>query len=128
MSQFGIDLCLGSEADRPISRRQMMFAPFYLKDFFATAMLADSTGTRAIPLVSHTEHVVTASPEDKETGLPLPSPMTCALILLAAVAAATWYGVRQGKSLWGIDLVLFLAAGLGGCILAFLVCCRNTLP
>ena len=45
-SQFGIDLCLGSEADRPISRRQMMFAPFYLKDFFATAMLADSTGPR----------------------------------------------------------------------------------
>ena len=99
----------------------MMFAPFYLKDFFATATLADSTGTRAIPLVSHTEQVVTASPEDKETGLPLPGPMTCALILLAAVAAATWYGVRQGKSLWGIDLVLFLAAGLGGCILAFLV-------
>lgn len=32
-SQFGIDLCLGSEADRPISRHQMMFAPFYLKDF-----------------------------------------------------------------------------------------------
>lgn len=120
-SQFGIDLCLGSEADRPISRRQMMFAPFYLKDFFATATLTDSTGIRAIPLVSHTEQVVTASPEDKETGLPLPSPITCALILLAAVAAATWYGVRQGKSLWGIDLVLFLAAGLGGCILAFLV-------
>ena len=38
-SQFGIDLCLGSEADRRISRHQMMFAPFYLKDFFATATL-----------------------------------------------------------------------------------------
>ena len=34
-AQFGIDLCIGSKADRPISRRQMMFAPFYLKDFFA---------------------------------------------------------------------------------------------
>ena len=29
-ARFGIDLCIGSEADRPITQRQMMFAPFYL--------------------------------------------------------------------------------------------------
>ena len=27
-ARFGIDLCIGSEADRPITQRQMMFAPF----------------------------------------------------------------------------------------------------
>ena len=119
-SQLGIDLCLGSEADRPISRHQMMFAPLYLKDFFATATLADSTGTYCIPLVSDTEQVVSASAENEEDSLPIPGPMTCALLLLAVIIAATWYGLRKGKSLWGIDLALFLAAGLGGCILAFL--------
>jgi len=36
-SIFGIDLCIGSEADRPITQRQMMFAPFYLMDAFAGA-------------------------------------------------------------------------------------------
>lgn len=119
-SQLGMDLCLGSEADRPISRHQMMFAPLYLKDFFATATLADSTGTHTTPLVSDTKQVVSASGENKEDSFPHPSPMACALLLLTMVSVATWYGLRNGKSLWGIDLALFFAAGLGGCILAFL--------
>ncbi|MBQ4588761.1 MAG: DUF4105 domain-containing protein, partial [Bacteroidaceae bacterium] len=29
-SEFGIDLCLGSEADEPIDERKQMFAPFYM--------------------------------------------------------------------------------------------------
>ena len=31
-ARFGIDLCIGSEADQPITQRQMMFAPFYLME------------------------------------------------------------------------------------------------
>ena len=119
-SQLGIDFCLGSEADRPISRHQMMFAPLYLKDFFATATLADSTGTHTTPLVSDTEQVVSASDKNEEDSFPIPGPLTCALLLLAVISATTWYGLHKGKSLWGIDLTLFLMAGLSGCILAFL--------
>nr|WP_325289018.1 DUF4105 domain-containing protein [uncultured Bacteroides sp.] len=119
-SQLGIDLCLGSEADCSISRHQMMFAPLYLKDFFATATLADSTGTHTTPLVSDTEQVVSASDKNEEDSFPIPGPLTCALLLLAVISATTWYGLHKGKSLWGIDLTLFLMAGLGGCILAFL--------
>ena len=44
--------------------------------------------------------------------------MSCLLFVLTL--CCTLYGVWRGKSLWGIDLVLFLAAGLAGCILAFL--------
>lgn len=119
-SQFGIDLCLGSEADRPISRHQMMFAPFYLKDFFATATLADSTGIGTRPLVSQTEQPVVIPNEDKQTETTLFTPLLTATLLFLFVCACSWYGVRRQRSLWGIDLILFTVAGLSGCILAFL--------
>ena len=38
-ARFGIDLCIGSEADQPITQRQMMFAPFYLMDAFDGAQI-----------------------------------------------------------------------------------------
>lgn len=117
---FGIDMCLGSEADYPINRRQMMFAPFYVKDFFASATLADSTGVR--PLVASTEQVLTIPNNVRKEGAACPTPMQAALCLLFIVGIATWIGIRKKKSLWGIDLVLFFAAGVAGCfwtILAF---------
>ena len=117
-AQFGIDLCIGSKADRPISRRQMMFAPFYLKDFFAKATLADSTGIR--PLVSLTEQPVVISDEDRQLSPACLPPLPAATLLFIIVGAATWYGIRRQKSLWGIDLMLFAAAGLSGCILSIL--------
>ena len=43
-----------------------------------------------------------------------------ALLLFVLVAAATIYGIRRGKTLWGLDLILFFCAGIAGCILAFL--------
>ena len=41
-------------------------------------------------------------------------------LLFVLVAAATIYGIRRGKTLWGLDLILFFCAGIAGCILAFL--------
>ena len=46
--------------------------------------------------------------------------MQSALLLFVLVAAATIYGIRRGKTLWGLDLILFFCAGIAGCILAFL--------
>ena len=90
-AQFGIDLCIGSKADCPISRRQMMFAPFYLKDFFAKATLADSTGIR--PLVSLTEQPVVISDEDRQLSPACLPPLPAATLLFIIVGAATWYGI-----------------------------------
>ncbi len=114
--QFGIDLCIGSETDRPITDRQMMFAPLYLMDFYATAQVSDNQGTR--PLVSETTQVVSATPEADDAWLP--SPLQCSLLLFILIAGATIYGLRKQKGLWGIDALLFGAAGLVGCVLAFL--------
>ncbi|MBB4044539.1 hypothetical protein GGR06_002334 [Bacteroides reticulotermitis] len=115
-ARFGIDLCVGSDADAPITRRQMMFAPFYLMDFFAQAQISGQQTER--PLVSSVEKIVDVTPE-KDTAW-MPTPLQCALLLFILTAAGTIYGIRRKKGLWGIDLFLFGIAGVAGCVLAFL--------
>lgn len=118
-SRLAMNLCLGSEADKPIDRRTQMFVPFYLKEDFSRAQITDSAGhTR--PLVAYEGRMLKAL--DKSTpNHGLPSPELWAWLLFGATALLTYYGLRRRKSLWAIDLVLFAAAGLAGCILAFLV-------
>ena len=116
-SRFGIDLCLGSEADQPITLRQMMFAPFYLMDAFAGAQITNDSIQR--PLVTDSKQVVFATPEPEGVSW-LPTPLQCFLLLFILTAAATIYGIRRRTGLWGLDLLLFGAAGIAGCILAFL--------
>ncbi len=137
-SQFGIDLCLGSEADKPISRRMMMFIPLYLEEFFASAVIlphensnntsreinVSSTshhfGTKSLPLVAQNHSLVTIPEADKvRQDTPL-TPFRCATFLFIMTTILTIYGIRSRKSLWGFDLILFFAAGISGCIIAFL--------
>jgi len=118
-ARFGMDLCMGSKADEPISRRKMMFVPFLLQEYFGRAQIMDRQG-RARPLVASEKNIVATGkiPADFRTeGI---TPMQTALLLLTAVVIATLGGVSRQKTLWGIDLVLFFAAGMAGCILTFL--------
>ena len=116
-ARFGIDLCIGSEADRPITQRQMMFAPFYLMDAFAGAQIANDSIQR--PLVSDKALIVDAVSDEEEGGW-MPTPLQCSLLLFILTAAATIYSLRKRTGLWGVDLVLFGTAGIVGCVLAFL--------
>lgn len=131
-ARFGIDLCIGSEADRPITQRQMMFAPFYLMDAFAGAQIVHDSVQR--PLVSGKELIVDALPEEEEGGW-MPTPFQCSLLLFILTAAATIYSIRKRTGLWGVDLIFIrcrrhrgLCAGLprpilrtSGCQLQFLI-------
>ncbi|WP_276867767.1 DUF4105 domain-containing protein [Bacteroides heparinolyticus] len=118
-ARFGMDLCMGSKADKPISRREMMFVPFYLQEHFSKAQITDRQG-RTRPLVASEKKIVLTgkTPADFRTGGI--TPMQSALLLLTVMAGITLWGVSWRKSLWGIDLILFAAAGTAGCILAFL--------
>ena len=120
-SRFGMDLCMGSEADRPITRRATMFVPFLLHDALAQAVVLDNDSTER-PLVCNERRLVqtglTAADHRSDDML---TPDVCAWLLLVVVIGCTWYGFSKRRPLWGIDLVLFLAAGTAGCILAFLV-------
>lgn len=100
-ARFGIDLCIGSEADRPITQRQMMFAPFYLMDAFAGAQIANDSIQR--PLVSDKALIVDAVSDEEEGGW-MPTPLQCSLLLFILTAAATIYSLRKerdcGESIW----------------------------
>ncbi len=118
-SRFGMDLCMGSEADRPISRRTMMFVPFNLQAYFRETQITDTTGN-VRPLISSEEKIVATGMTEADFRTGGITPLQTALLLFIVVAAATIYGLRKQKTLWGIDLLLFFAAGVAGCILAFL--------
>ena len=136
-SQFGIDLCLGSEADKPISRRAMMFIPLYLEKYFDKATILPheinnnssreknknlvgekSNGT--YPLITESKQLVTIPEADKvQKDTPF-TPFRCATFMFIVTTVLTIYEIRSRKSTWGFDLILFTAAGIAGCMLAFL--------
>lgn len=119
-SRFGMDLCMGSQADRPINRRTAMFVPFRLQACFRTAQVIGADGERR-PLVTSEERVVeTGVSADAHRAKGYITPAGAAGLLLLLTALATLYGIRRQKTLWEVDFVLFLAAGVAGCILAFL--------
>ena len=115
-SEFGIDLCLGAEADKPIEFRQQMFAPFYMLEAAGTAMV--QRGDTLVPLVKEEFKVVDVV-GDFEPAFPL-SPMVCAMGLLVITLCIVARGVRKGhiSCLW--DVFLFGLQGIGGCLIAFL--------
>lgn len=116
--EFGIDLCLGSEADRPIDIRKQMFAPFYLLEAAKRAVITKGDSIR--PLVLHETKVVDVNMETDEGNFPL-SPMMCALILLVVTCFIAFWQLKIKKVIWGWDIVLFGAQGLAGCVITFLV-------
>ena len=122
-SAFGIDLCLGSEADEPIDERKQMFSPFYMLEYARGAMIhrADTI----VPFVKEEKLLLDFSSKDedvfeKDEDVFLPSPWTCALIWWVLTFIVTALGIKNGKVYWFWDVLLFGAQGLGGCIIAFL--------
>ncbi len=119
-AQFGADLCLGADADKPLTERQQMFAPLYLRKAFEEASIVGTHGEKR-PLVAEEVvvppyHEITA---EEKAEFPL-TPMACALILLGVVIAVSVLEWKRRKIYWGVDLLLFAAQGLTGCIIAFL--------
>jgi hypothetical protein len=122
-SAFGIDLCLGSEADEPIDERKQMFSPFYMLEYARGAMIhrADTI----VPFVKEEKLLLDFSSKDegvfeKDEDISLPSPWSCALIWWVLTFVVTALGIKNGKVYWLWDILLFGAQGLAGCIIAFL--------
>ena len=122
-SAFGIDLCLGSEADEPIDERKQMFSPFYMLEFARGAMIhrADTI----VPFVKEEKLLLDFSSKDeelfeKDEEVFLPSPWACALIWWVLTFVVMTLGIKNGKVYWLWDALLFGAQGIGGCVIAFL--------
>lgn len=117
-ARLGNDLCLGADVDKPLSVRQEMFAPFYLSDYVDKAVIRDTLG-QVRPLVLERK-VIVQQRDVRQTDDNTLSPALCAWLLLAGVLCLTFLEYRANRMLWGADVVLMLAQGLAGSIIAFL--------
>ena len=116
--EFGIDLCLGAEADKEINKRQQMFSPFYMKYYASNAYIVDAGGTRR-PLILDETKIVDVEPEEVQPGFIL-SPLMCGALFLALCVVMAWGRWKTQRIWWGWDIVLYGLQGLAGCIIAFL--------
>ena len=116
--EFGIDLCLGAEADKEINKRQQMFSPFYMKYYASNAYIVDAGGTRR-PLILDETNIVDVEPEEVQPGFIL-SPLMCGALFLALCVVMAWGQWKTQRIWWGWDIVLYGLQGLAGCIIAFL--------
>ena len=109
-ARFGIDLCIGSEADRPITQRQMMFAPFYLMDAFAGAQIVHDSVQRPLVFLYLPQLLLsTASAKGQDSGVSTlfysvpqaswavcwPSSPYSPNIRLSAPISYCWYSIRD---------------------------------
>lgn len=117
-NEFGIDLCLGAEADKEINKRQQMFSPFYMKYYALNAYIVDAGGTRR-PLILDETKIVDVEPEEVQPGFIL-SPLMCGSLFLALCVVMAWGQWKTQRIWWGWDIVLYGLQGLAGCIIAFL--------
>ena len=117
---FGCDLALGSPTDRLATPHEMMFLPDYLREAFSKATVIAPDGTTR-PLVSDTQVIGAGEPDEPERDVwDTLTPDRCAWLLFAGVLALTVWEWRRRRYLLPLDCLLFLLAGAGGVVLAFL--------
>ena len=117
-AELGNDLCLGAEADRPITERQEMFAPFYMLHYADGAVIRDPEGHER-PLVSGKSKVVAGRGVGVQEEFPL-SPWACGWLLFALVALLTAAERWKHACFWWMDMVLMSLVGIMGLVLTAL--------
>ena len=119
--RFGIDLVIGGDADKIITDRQKDFLPKYLNDAYTDATIKSVDGTERI-LVEKNNLLLKASyivSNEKVTDTPLI--VGCFLLLSAIIISYFIY--KKNKLIVGkiFDTLLFIIAGIFGCIIFFLM-------
>lgn len=120
---FGIDLVIGSQADKIITSKEKMFLPMYQKNALEHATIQQKVGVK--PLVISTDIVTSASDRssDTETHSYFTTPLVIGIILLMITIIISLYGRHKRKVICTLyDSLLFIVAGIGGCIIFFLMC------
>ena len=118
--QFGIDLALGAACDTLIDARTQTFVPLFL--MHAIDSITVNKNGNTMPLVSRTT-VIAPGSDNGIVAPPTPwylTPLFFALLLLAITIVITvrdWR--RRSPSRW-FDTVLFIVAGLAGCLIFFI--------
>lgn len=109
-ADFGIDLALGSPADRVATAWQEMFLPDYLMKHFGNAQIKIAGGTK--PLVRETHTLYEA--EKPHAGLKLVTPVVVFAVLLLIVVLVSVRQYRKGVENYLADYFLLFFIGLTG--------------
>jgi hypothetical protein len=123
--EFGIDMLVGSEADRPADVREKMFLPMYLMNAFKEAMVVKND-TLSYPLVKNTLLILPGNTAilHQKNEKSFFTPFTAALILLfitlvvSVIQIASLNNTTFSKI---YDTLLFGIIGIGGIIIFFLL-------
>jgi len=121
---FGIDLLIGTEAERTIDVREKMFLPSYLMDSFDGAIV-QKNDTVSYPLVQNSSVILNHDNERNRVGSKgLFTPVLVALLLLVIsilVSLLQIIKLNVSKFPKRYDTVLFAIAGVAGFIIFFLM-------
>ena len=121
---FGIDLLIGTEADRTIDLREKMFLPSYLMDSFDGAIV-QKNDTVSYSLVKNSSVILNHDNERNKQGEQgLFTPILAAFVLLIVsilVSLLQIIKLNVSKLPKRYDTILFASAGVAGFIIFFLM-------
>lgn len=125
--KFGIDLIIGSEADKPISLREKMFLPAYLMHVLdeTDILKQNDSGSYKEPIVASKnivlEGVITTN---KKSEWHFTSPVFIFFALFLLGIFVSYLQLKEKSDnlfVISFDTVVFLTAGIGGVIIFFLM-------
>lgn len=119
--QFGIDLILGSELDKPITLRQQMFIPMVLMNALDSATV--TRNGKQEPAVVEKTVMIDAS-EEGNIEPPTPwyqHPLTAAIALLAVTVVITALDIRRQRATRWLDFGIATVYSMAGAIIFFLM-------
>ena len=116
---FGIDLIIGSGADSLISMREEMFLPVNLMNVLDESYIIEE-GEVNRPIVSSNLTVFQAIPRPHSSSF-FDSPLYIGILIFFIYLGLAFWGVIKKRQLRGAFSILFLLAGVAGCIVGFLL-------
>ena len=116
-AELGNDICLGAAADRDITVREEMFAPFNLLRYADGAVIRGADGSERPLVLSKSEIVKGRAAAVEPTAF---SPAWLSWLLFACVAGCTVVERLRHACYWGLDVLVMLLAGGIGLVVTFL--------
>lgn len=119
-TQFGIDLIIGADADKIINDRQKDFLPSYLMKAYEGSKAKSADGTVRDFVLTENQLLAPTTSVDKDSHI---SPLYAGCILLVVTILLSFLVYKKRWIALGriYDAILFIIAGLAGCVIFFLM-------
>ncbi|MBD8388609.1 DUF4105 domain-containing protein [Dysgonomonas sp. BGC7] len=120
-SRFGIDLVIGAEADKTITDRQKDFLPLYLLNAYTGAVVENTDGEKRELVNSENVLLTTQGTPTLQSSIDQPLLIGSLLLVFIILISVLIYRKKIFTLSKVFDTILFLVAGLSGCIIFFLM-------